>query len=187
MKVDESKVTTVPFSRSYWVVPGKLLAGCYPGSANEEEVHSKLKSMIECGIRHVINLMEPNELNWSGKLFVSYEEQLAFIAESMGLKVTFERMPIKDTSIPSRVEMSQILGHIDQSIQDDKPVYIHCWGGRGRTGTVAGCYLVRHGLASGENILKLIREVRKDTEDHNQPSPETSQQCNMVVSWVEGE
>ncbi len=179
--------TSVPFPRSYWVVPGKLLAGCYPGSANKEEAYSKLKALLNHGICHVINLMEQRELNWSGKPFVTYEEQMASIAESMGLTVTFERMPIKDTWIPSRIEMCQILDHIDPSIQDDKPVYIHCWGGRGRTGTVAGCYLARHGLASGEKLLRHIRELREDTEDRDQPSPETPQQCDMVISWVEGE
>ena len=178
---------SVPFPRSYWVIPGKLLAGCYPGSANREEARSKLKSMIDHGIRHVINLMEPNELNWSGKPFVSYEELMASIAESMGHTVTFERMSIKDTWIPSRIEMCQILDHIDQAIQEDKPLYIHCWGGRGRTGTVAGCYLARHGIASGNKALNLIKELRRNAEDWAKPSPETAQQCDMVVSWVEGE
>jgi len=60
-------------------------------------------------------------------------------------------------------------------------------GGRGRTGTVVGCFLARHGYASGHGILKLIQELRRDTEDHDRPSPETSQQIEMVVSWVEGE
>lgn len=178
---------SVPFPRSYWVVPGKLLAGCYPGSAIKEEAHNKLKSLVDHGIHHVINLMEPDELNWSGKPFVSYEEQILSIAESRGHMVTFKRMPIKDTWIPSRIEMCQILDEIDQSIVNDKPAYIHCWGGRGRTGTVAGCYLARHGISLGGKALKLLQALRKDTPDADQPSPERAQQCEMVVSWVEGE
>jgi hypothetical protein len=187
IRADKSEKLSVPYSRSYWIIPGKLLAGCYPGSANKEEANLKLSSLIEHGIRHVINLMEPHEFDWSGKPFESYEGQMASIAESMGLTATFERMPIKDTWIPSRIEMCQILDHIDQSIGDDKSVYIHCWGGRGRTGTIAGCYLARHGLVLGNKALSLVQELRKNTEDHNQPSPETSQQCDMVLSWVEGE
>lgn len=27
---------SVPFNRSYWVVPGKFLAGCYPGSEDRQ-------------------------------------------------------------------------------------------------------------------------------------------------------
>ncbi|SPD74794.1 ADP-ribosylation/Crystallin J1 (fragment) [uncultured Desulfobacterium sp.] len=177
---------SVPFPRSYWVIPGKLLAGCYPGSPDKED-HDKLKALIDHGIRHVINLMAPDEVNWNGKPFVPYEAPMKSIAESMGHTIYFERMPIRDTWIPSRIEMSQILDHIDQAIQENKPVYIHCWGGRGRTGTVAGCYLARHGISPGEKALELIRELRRVTEDCDQSSPETLKQRDLVISWVKGE
>jgi len=94
---------------------------------------------------------------------------------------------VKDTWVPSRIEMIEILDRIDVSIEGGKPVYAHCWGGRGRTGTVAGCYLARRGIASSRNILKMIQELRKNTEDRHMPSPETSRQVDMVLSWVEGE
>jgi len=131
--------------------------------------------------------MEQNEFNWAGKAFAGYEKQMQSIAASMRTSVSFERMPIRDTWVPSRIEMIEILDRIDNAIKDGKPVYAHCWGGRGRTGTVAGCYLARHGLASNRNVLKMIQELRKDTEDHHMPSPETSQQVEMVLSWVEAE
>ena len=60
-------------------------------------------------------------------------------------------------------------------------------GGIGRTGTVVGCYLARHGYASGQKVLELIKSLRKYTEDHTQPSPETWEQIDMVLSWVEKE
>jgi hypothetical protein len=50
----------VPFSRSYWVIPDKLLAGYYPGSKDPKEATVKLTTLINAGIRHVINLMEPD-------------------------------------------------------------------------------------------------------------------------------
>ena len=58
---------------------------------------------------------------------------------------------------------------------------------RGRTGTVVGCHLARHGHASGQKIMEFIKDFRKNTEDHVQSSPETSGQIGMVLSWVEGE
>lgn len=187
MSPAQNVAKSVPFNRSYWVVPGKFLAGCYPGSEDRQLAFQKLTGFIDSGIRTMINLMERNEFNWAGKAFAGYEEQMRSIAASMGHSVSFERMPIKDTWVPSRNEMIEILDLIDDSINDGKPVYVHCWGGRGRTGTVAGCYLARHGLASGRNVLKMIQELRKDTEDHLMASPETPQQVDMVLSWVEAE
>ena len=35
------KITPVPSPRSYWVIPGKLLAGCYPGDKNPKEATAK--------------------------------------------------------------------------------------------------------------------------------------------------
>ena len=178
---------SVPFNRSYWVVPGKFLAGCYPGSENKDKAHKKLKGLLGHGIRNIVNLMEPDEINWNRKSFFPYEEQMKSIAESMGVDVTFERIPIRDMRTSSRIEMIQTLDRIDQSIEHGRSVYIHCWGGRGRTGTVVGCYLARHQYASGQNVIEFIKDLRRNTEDHNQPSPETSGQIDMVLSWVWGE
>jgi hypothetical protein len=40
---------------------------------------------------------------------------------------------------------------------------------------------VRHGLATGKNVLDMIRNLRKDCEDSGRKSPETKEQRGMVV------
>jgi len=184
---DFGNLDHVPFSRSYWVVPGKFLAGCYPGSEDVQEAERKLRGLLEHGIRHVINLMEPDEFNRAIKPFVPYEGAMKSIANSMGFEVTFERIPIRDGWVPSHGEMVRILDCIDTNIETDRPVYLHCWGGRGRTGTVVGCYLVRHGLCAAHEAVGEIRELRRQTNDYDEPSPESMRQTEMILSWVEGE
>ena len=49
------------------------------------------------------------------------------------------------------------------------------------------CYFARYGIASDQKALILIQKLRKDAEDKDKSSPETSQQFDMVLSWVEGE
>ena len=79
--------------------------------------------------------------------------------------------------------MIRILNQIDMCINYDKPVYLPCWGGKGRTGTVVGCYLARHGMDAGSDVIDMIKELRKNTVDFSDPSPETRKQINMVINW----
>jgi protein tyrosine phosphatase len=175
----------VPFPRSYWVIPGKLLAGCYPGDKNPKEATAKPTALINSGIRHVISLMEPDETDSSLHRFVPYADLMKSIAARMKVSVTFDKFSIKDLSIPTEHHMTRILNQIDLCIKHGQPVYVHCWGGIGRTGTVVGCYLVRHGLATGKNVLDMIRDLRRETEDSGKGSPEMREQREMVVGWRE--
>jgi len=83
--------------------------------------------------------------------------------------------------------MIRILNQIDICMKYNKPVYVHCRGGKGRTGTVVGCYSARHGHASGHDVIDVIKELRKNVKDHFMASPETKPQIDMVISWREGE
>jgi hypothetical protein len=177
----------VPFDQAYWVVPDRLMAGYYPGSVHRQDAHPKLSALLECGIRHFISLMKDDEIIWYGKPVVPYEAQVRSLGRGLDGEATFDRMPIKDMSIPTRIEMARILDRIDHNTRNDRPVYLHCLGGVGRTGTVVGCYLARHGYASGQKILQLIQHLRQNTATHDRLSPETRNQIDLVRSWVQGE
>ena len=178
-----TEILKVPFNRSYWIVPGKLLAGGYPGSEDPMEEERNLKGLIEAGIRHVISLMEPREYDRPDDPFAPYVDHMESIAKNMKISVTFDQISIKDFSVPTERQMVRILNQIDMCIKYDKPVYVHCWGGKGRTGTVVGCYLVRNRLAAGSDVIDMIKEIRKNTEDFSDSSPETREQINMVINW----
>jgi protein tyrosine/serine phosphatase len=168
----------IPFSHSYWVIPGKFLAGFYPGAENSEEADDKLRSLLNSGIRCIIDLMEENEVNYLGLPFISYQPALEKIAP-----VTCLRFPIRDFSIPSTDQMIRILDSIDEVMESGQAVYVHCLGGIGRTGTVVGCYLQRHGLADAENVFEKIEELRSQTPGLYIRSPETEEQRRFVVEW----
>ena len=175
----------VPFPQSYWVVPGKLLAGYYPGDLDTLKMEKKLKRLLGAGIRYIINLMEENERK-QGDPFPSIEDALLRYAKRVGINITCVRRPIKDFTAPTPEYIRNILDEIDDAVSQGKGVYVHCWGGKGRTGTVVGCYLARHGYAQGQDVFDLIRKLRRNDPELYRPSPETPEQRDMVTNWREG-
>jgi hypothetical protein len=178
----------LPFDRCYWVVPDKLLAGYYPGDPNQGGTIAKLTALLDAGIRAFVDLTEEDELNRWGIGLVSYENDLRQAAEAKGVAgVSYSRMPIPDLGIRTKETMREILDTIDGEMENGRPVYVHCLGGIGRTGTVVGCWLARHGIASGEAVLERVAELRHNDPSADVPSPETRQQRNFVRTWKAGE
>lgn len=173
-----------PFERCYWVVPGKLLAGYYPGDLNARAATAKLTGLLDAGIRCVIALTGADERGRKGRPFAPYEPALVALAEARRLQVVVERHPIRDMDVPTPAEMRRTLDAIDAQIAAGRPVYVHCWGGYGRTGTVVGCWLARHGLAGGESVGRHIDELRGGMRGE---SPQTDTQRAMITAWKRGE
>lgn len=170
----------VPFQTAYWVTPGLFLAGNYPGSSKPGDARRKLTGLIDAGIRHVIDLMEPQETELVPG---SYGTFLHAIALGKGIDVSISRHPIRDMDVPSPKRLRQILDEIDAAIAGNRPVYLHCLAGIGRTGTVVGCYLIRHGLATHQTVFDRIAELRKGTPTADVPSPEAEAQRLVIKSW----
>jgi len=173
----------VPFPRSWWVRRPVLLAGCYPGSLDTVEARAKLHALVDAGIRTVVSLQPADETNADGAPFAPYEPLLQRLAAAEGVVVSCTQHPIQDCGVPSTAEMTAILDAMDVSISDRRPVYVHCWGGHGRTGTVVGCWLVRHGCSGTEALAKLATLRRHDSYLTENPAPQTEDQRQLVRDW----
>jgi hypothetical protein len=164
----------------YWVVPGKLLAGEYPGQKPylNPTAEQKIGFLLGMGANYFIDLTEPGKL-------VPYARILHDEAHLLGQEVEYHRFAIDDFGVPTVGKMVEILDAIDAALADGKVVYLHCLGGIGRTGTVAACYLVRHGL-NGKQALEKIKQLRQDLPDYWMRSPESDPQWRMVLEWPTG-
>jgi hypothetical protein len=169
--------TDPPIPDSYWVEPGRFLAGEYPGAREEDAALAKVGALLDAGVRLFVDLTEAGEYNLR-----PYWPLVQQLAGQRGEIVEHRRLSIPDMGTPSSDTMRRILDTIDGALAVGKTVYVHCFGGIGRTGTVVGCYLVRHGM-DGATALGTIAQRRQGTPDGHKRSPETDAQRVLVTTW----
>jgi Cyclin-dependent kinase inhibitor 3 (CDKN3) len=166
---------TRPDPNTYWVVPGKLLAGEYPGDRYSEEARRRLRCFLAAGVRHFIDLTEVGELT-------PYAELLT---EEAGFRPSYVRFPIRDGSVPDEPKtMAEIIAAIDRGMAEGGITYVHCWGGVGRTGFAVACWLQEHGQTPDQALTDLADKWRSCAKSKWKPSsPETAEQVRWVKQW----
>ena len=167
----------LPFENTYWVVEGKLLAGMYPGGFSDTNILNRMKKLSDLGIKSIINLTdEDEEINYFTMI---YSNKCEKSEEIYCRELLHTRFRIKDMDIPSKELMKDILDKIDEDISNGHPIYLHCIGGTGRTGTVVGCYMIRHNIVGKNEVFEKIHLLRGDGKE----SPETEEQRQFVLNW----
>lgn len=172
-----------PFKRAYTVITDKLYAGYYAGGSSKERTMHKLKKLYESGVRVLINLTERDEIRVDGETLFQIDECVKEFNLSVDSKLIHRRFPIKDMNIPSYEGMISILESIDTFMKQGVPIFLFCCGGFGRTGLGISVFLLRHNLATKENVFQVLQEYRKEDIAHYRPSPQRAIQKQFVLSY----
>jgi hypothetical protein len=161
-----------PIANSYWVLPGRLLAGEHPWGGGEAAISRRLMLLQAAGVRHFIDLTQPGEMQAYSQLLPD--------------TVAYHNLPIPDHSIPGQParmrEIQQLLAR--QLTAGPGAVYVHCRAGIGRTGTVIGCWLRERGVPSGAVLAELNQLWRHNARAASWPwIPETPEQESYILEW----
>ncbi len=158
----------------YWVKEKQFLAGEYPRNIDDASSQAKMDSLIKLGITAFIDLTHGDD---GMKPYTDLFD---------GRTLLYQRFPICDLSVPaSRGLTREILDTIDGHIHTGRAVYVHCWGGVGRTGVVVGCWLSRHGFPGKSALARLNELWRGNPKSAFRRSPETPEQSQYVIEWNE--
>ena len=161
-----------PIEYSYWVAEGRLLAGEYP--------LEHLEALLDAGVTAFVDLTRAGESSRRGDL-PPYGERLERLAAGAARRLPF---PIPDMRVPEESRTAEILDAIDAELEAGGLVYVHCRAGVGRTGTIAGCWLARHG-ERGDAALERLAELWEGTalSVHFPRTPENDLQHEYVRDW----
>lgn len=162
----------LPLPNSYWVVPGRLLAGEHPGGATAEVTRERLSRLLAAGVNCFVDLTRLDEC--------------APYAAALPPDFDYFRKPIKDHGIPAEAaQMREILACLQDALQRGRVVYVHCRAGIGRTAMVIGCVLAEQGLSGQARLAELNRLWQQSARAAQWPViPETAAQCDYVAAWT---
>lgn len=159
-----------PLPHSYWVEPGRLLAGEHPAGSGEAATRDRVSKLQAAGVRAFIDLTEPGER----------PDYAALLAPD----VIYENHPFRDHSVPRAQQQMQAILRSVQQYMDEGAVYVHCRAGIGRTGLTVGCWLREQGLAPSQAIERLNQLWQQNARSAQWPSvPETDEQEAYVLAW----
>jgi hypothetical protein len=153
--------SAMPPPRSFWIEAGRLLAGVYAGPGVAE--------LAAAGVTLFVDLTEEGELE-------------PYVAD-VPAPARHVRFAVPDMTVAPAGVLGAALDAIDAEVDRGGVVYVHCWGGCGRTGTLVGCWLVRHGV---DPEVALARYAGVSFTASGRPCPETSAQRAAVLGWRAG-
>lgn len=160
-----------PHGNCYWVLPGLWLAGEHPGADRGHPWPERIAALQRVGIREWLDLTEPSE-------------RLPDYRSALGDGLVSHRVSIADLAVPDEPTMRRILGLVNAALQTQRPLYLHCHGGIGRTGTVVGCWLREQGLEGDQALALLARKWQVMAKRDRAPeSPETDEQRALIRQW----
>ena len=158
---------------SNWLIDQKIMVG---GKPYNEDVD--LKYLLQQGITVIVNLTTKQEI--SSKTNYKYQSDLPS-------HIQYIHFQIKDMYIQSDENTLHLVDNIIMLSKDHK-IYIHCKGGHGRTGVIAG--LIVHKLHHEWSYNQVIEYVQKrHTERKNKPfsiTPQTAAQFCQLKRIISG-
>ena len=184
---------------------GVFLVGAYPASQDDAETFDLLTNILKQGITKFVCLQQEyrahgvTEAMWRNGLALRpyYNDVVQIVSNKNQIeslkgfnivdsdKLSFVHFPIRDCDITDDDRVIEVAKSLVKAIGEGERLYLHCWGGHGRTGTLVSIML--HLMYKLDSIAAMAR--CQEVHDLRQcpvavGSPQTQTQRDQVTRII---
>ena len=179
---------------AHWGIRGRLMVGPCPvpgktTSGNKERVklgtREFLRNILEEGITTFASLMdECNDID--GDEDSKYRPYSKLDLPEIAPDAKFIKLGIRDYDITDDDSVLEFARQIVTLLQQGEKIYLHCWGGHGRAGTVYSLVIhLIYGLTAKEALDHCQRVHDCREEFLACPSPQIPKQADQVIRIID--
>ncbi|MDC1024167.1 dual specificity protein phosphatase 23 [Nitrosopumilus sp.] len=129
------KITKKPTNFS-WLIGEKLAGSGIPTSLDEFEW------LLNQGVKSIVTMTENS------------------LPDDWTQQIDYLHIPTADFHAPNMEEIDSAVEFIQNQIQNNQSVMVHCAAGLGRAGTILACYFIKYKKLSAIQAIKKIRDER---------------------------
>jgi atypical dual specificity phosphatase len=132
-----------------WVIPSRL------AGSGLIKTHNEFEWVVKQGIKSIVTI---REIPLPRKYFESSKKEKS---EDKEIFIDYLHIKVDDHDAPDLDVLIKTIDYMDQRIEHNKPVLIHCNGGHGRTGVLVTVYLMKSEKIPMDAALKKVLQLRK--------------------------
>ena len=199
-----------PSDESNWVLPGVLLVGAFPGCPDDDENWELITSILSLGITTFVCLQDEYsddapEDDWryerNGAIRPYFRDVREIVKDIEAapddfpsIKISssdlhFVHFPIIDCDIAEDDSVYRLAVDLVKRVSRGEVLYLHCWGGHGRTGSVVCIMLhLMYGLSAKDAMerCQFVHDLRRVPMEVQSPQkPSQRNQVRRVVAALE--
>ena len=129
------KITKKPTNFS-WLIKEKLAGSGMPTTFDE------FHWIVNQGVKSIITMTENS------------------LPDEWVQSIDYLHVPTPDLTAPDMDRIESTVDFINEQINNDQPVMVHCAAGMGRAGTILACYFVKYKKLTAEKAIEKIRNDR---------------------------